>query len=62
MMTARLERNWKAIPGGIAVPAANSWSRGTLLRGAGAALRLPPAAIPMDPSDRGTWSRPVRFT
>lgn len=56
------QRNWTAIPGGIATPAANSWSRGTIVRLGPVVLTMPPAVIQMDPSDRMTWRRPVRFT
>jgi hypothetical protein len=56
-------RNWSVVPGGIATPAVNAWQGGgPIRRGGPVHLNIPPTAIAMDPSNRSTWRRPVRFT
>ena len=57
-----LTRNWGVHATGITVPPANAWNPGPIVRGRSVGLTLPPATIAMDPSDRRTWTRPVRWT
>lgn len=45
------------------VPHVFTDTRQGALRGSGAVpLNLPPLVVAMDPSDKRTWSRPVRWT
>ncbi len=57
-----LTRNWGVHPTGITTPAANAWQPGPIVRAPGIGLSLPPRSIAMDPSDRTTWTRRVRWT
>jgi hypothetical protein len=44
-------------------PVPHVWRDTRTLQGSGAIpFNLPPLSVAMDPSDKRTWSRPVRFT
>lgn len=60
-----IRRTWGAAQlggTGLAVPDDPSWRSGMLIRSGVLPIILPPPVIMMDPSDKSTWTTPVRFT
>lgn len=57
-----VRRTWGVSGIGMTVPQVNSWRRGIVIRSGAIPVVLPPPAVALDPSDRRTWTVPVRFT
>lgn len=59
----RLVRHrWGRAGIGMGVPHVHGWRNGMVVGAGAVPLVLPPPVVMMDPSDRRTWTRPVRWS
>lgn len=47
---------------GTAIPHIPGWRKGAIVGAGEVPMLLPPPVVMMDPSNRATWTQPVRWT